>query len=70
MNVHKLRGKMVEKQVTVVAAAEYIGIDKSTFYRKMDSQTFTIKEANLITKLLELTSEEAMLIFFNKTVAW
>lgn len=62
----KLRGKMVEKNVSVEYLAEKLCVDKSTLYRRLErkGETFTIKEANIITTELKLTKEEAVAIFF------
>lgn len=71
VNVLKLRGKMVEKEVNVAELAKRIGVDTSTLYRKLNAaeESFTIKEANLITKELDLSKEEAVEIFFAHDVA-
>lgn len=71
VNVNKLRGKIVEKGSNIADLAGNIGIDKATFYRKMaqNGETFSIKEANLICKKLELNSNEAVSIFFSDLVA-
>ncbi|MEC1024399.1 helix-turn-helix domain-containing protein [Bacillus paralicheniformis] len=71
VNVNKLRGKIVENGMSIGELAKKIGIDRSTFYRKLNSngETFSIKEANLICDVLGLTSEEATVIFFNHSVA-
>lgn len=71
VDVKKLKGKIVEKGLNVEKVANSIGIDHSTFYRKLNGQgeTFTIKEANLICSTLELDRNEAMSIFFKGTVA-
>jgi DNA-binding Xre family transcriptional regulator len=71
VNINKLKGKIVEKELSVEKLAEKIGIDRSTLYRKMSNngETFTIKEANLICKVLELNIQEASNIFFNQNVA-
>lgn len=71
VNVNKLRGKMVEMQYTVEALAEEIGVDKSTLYRKFNDrgETFSIREASEIVKILGLSSSEAADIFFAHCVA-
>lgn len=70
MNINKLKGKIVEKEMTVALLAEKIGIDRSTLYRKLDNQTLTIKEVKKIVEILNLTLDEANSIFFNHLVAW
>lgn len=71
MNVNKLKGKIVENGLSIPELADKIGLDKSTLYRKLNSngETFTIKEANLIFIELKLTKNEAVDIFFNQKVA-
>lgn len=49
VNVSKLKGKIIERNTTQEALAKDIGIDKSTFYRKMKQNgSFSIQEVNLI----------------------
>lgn len=63
---NKLLGKIREKALTQKDVAERIGIDESTFYRKLkkNGQTFTIEEAYKISKILDLTNYESIDIFF------
>ncbi len=71
VNVNKLKGKIVENQTSVKELSDAIGVDESTFYRKLRSggEPFTIGEADQIAKLLELTKDEATSIFFSQYVA-
>ena len=71
MNVNKLRGKIVEKGYNVERLANEVGMDKSSLYRKLNNkgETLTIREANLICEVLELSTEEAVAIFFTGNVA-
>ena len=70
VDVSKLKGKIVERNTTQEELASKIGIDKSTFYRKMKQNgNFSIKEVNLIVSTLNLSKDEAMSIFFSDTVA-
>ena len=68
VNVNKLRGKIVENGLNMSTLAIKLGIDRSTLYRKVNSEgdKLTIKEANEIVELLNLDSKEAMTIFFWK----
>ena len=70
-NMMKLKGKIVEKGFNVGRLAEAIGLDSSTFYRKLsnDGLTISIGEANKIVETLKLNSNEAMSIFFADYVA-
>lgn len=71
INVNKLKGKMVENGINADTLSSLIGIDRSTFYRKLNNhgETFTVKEVNLICKHLKLSKDEAMDIFFTNFVA-
>mgnify|MGYP000855214569 CR=1 FL=1 len=71
VNINKLKGKIVEKELTIEKLAEKIGLDRSTLYRKIssDGETFSIREANLICGELGLTGREATEIFFSQYVA-
>ena len=71
VNVNKLKGKIVEKGTTIEKLAIQIGIDRSTMYRKMNTngENFSIKEADLIVKSLGLSKDDAVTIFFNQFVA-
>lgn len=64
MRANKLKGKIIERGFNVEQVAEMIGIDKATFYRKLnDFSKFTIGDALNIKDALHLTDQEAYLIF-------
>lgn len=71
VNVNKLKGKIVENGMSVQELAELVNIDKATFYRKLNAngETFLIREADAISKALNLTGEEVNAIFFSQYVA-
>lgn len=71
ININKLKGKIVERGMNISILANEIGIDRSTLYRKIknNGDDISIKEANLIVKVLNLTIDEANAIFFNQIVA-
>lgn len=71
VNINKLKGKMVECGMNVEKLSDKIGVDKSTLYRKLSTngENFTIKEANLIARELNLTYSEVNSIFFANEVA-
>lgn len=70
VNVQRLKGLIVEKGTTQQAVADSIGIDRSTFYRKMkNGGSFSLEEAGLIAENVPLTGNEAMEIFFADFVA-
>lgn len=67
MDIEKLKAKIVEKNTTVEEVAKAAGMDRSTFYRKMqpENKGFTVGEAKLIASELKMTSEEASAIFYS-----
>ncbi len=71
VNINKLKGKIVECGINVSELAAAIGVDRATIYRKMSSEgeNFTIKEADLIAKKLNLNCDEVNAIFFSQYVA-
>lgn len=71
VNTNKLKGKIVECGMTVSDLAEIVGIDRATFYRKLNinGENFTIKEADNISKALNLSLFEVNAIFFSQYVA-
>ena len=70
-NVSILKGKIVEKNVTQEAVADDIGMDRSTFYRKMknEGKQFTVEEIQKLRKILELSNDDIIKIFFTQEVA-
>jgi len=71
VNINKLKGKLVEKGLSVAQLAERMGINKATMYRKLENGGLglSVKDANLIVEILSLSLQEAMEIFFAKKVA-
>lgn len=70
VNTQKLKGIIVEKGTTQQAVADSVGIDRSTFYRKMkNGGSFSLDEAALIAKAIPLSNSEAIAIFFADFVA-
>lgn len=70
VNVNKLRGKIVERGMSVESVAQKMGIHKSTFYRKMAGHCpVTIQDADMLVRILDLDCEEAKAIFFSQFVA-
>lgn len=69
MNERKLKAKLVEKGISVETISHKIGINPSTFYRKIKSDSFTIAEVRIIIEVLQLTYDEIMDIFFSDIVA-
>lgn len=71
VNIRKLKGKIVECGINVEELADKIGMDRSTLYRKLSAngENFTIKDADSISKALDLTYAEVNAIFFSQFVA-
>lgn len=64
LRVNKLKGKITEKGFTVATISAKIGMAPSTFHRKLAKNTFSLEEAEAISRTLELSHEEAIDIFF------
>lgn len=63
-DMNKLRGKMVEKSVTVKSLAEALGINAATLYRRLKNpDEFTVGNVKFIAEVLQLTAEEVEYIF-------
>ena len=71
VNINKLRGKITENGLSVKDLADNLEMDRSTLYRKMNSEgdTMTISDAMKISKVLNLTLEDVNSIFFSDFVA-
>lgn len=67
-NADKLKATLKEKGMSIEEVSKLIGIDKSTFYRKLasDGATFTIGEVDKMSKALSLTVDEINAIFFRQ----
>ena len=69
-NLKKLKAKFVENDVTVEQAANFLKIDASTLYRRLNGDSkFLIDEGEKLAQLLHLSGEEALSIFFAEIVA-
>lgn len=67
MKTQMLKGKIVEAGTTIEAIAAAIGVNRSTFYRKMKNKgnTFTVEEMNKIVAAIPLSKSDAAAIFFD-----
>ena len=66
MNINKLKGKIVEKDMSVETLAARIGINKSSLYRKLNNyEKITIGEAVKMKEALEMNDAEAYEIFLS-----
>lgn len=66
INIAKLKGAIVENGTTQEEVAKAIGMDRSTFYRKMKNESFTIGEAKKIADNVPLSDELAIEIFLER----
>jgi hypothetical protein len=64
LKINKLKAKIIEKSTTIEELSKKIGINKSTFHRKMRNNSFFVNEVDMIAKELQLTAEEISDIFF------
>jgi len=64
-NMDMLRGKMAELKLSPEDMAQAIGVDPSTFYRKIKAEgiSFTVGQMHKIVDVLHLSREEAASIF-------
>jgi len=71
VNVNKLKGKLVERGMSIADLAEKMGINVATLYRKLGNGGLglSVKDANLIVDILSLSLQDAMEIFFAQKVA-
>ncbi len=71
VNVDKLRGRMVEYKINADKMAKIIGVNRATFYRKLENagEAFTVREVNVIAKALNLDFNELNAIFFSEIIA-
>lgn len=64
MNIKKLRGKMVENDISVEQLADHLGYHHSTMYRKLNEpENITIGDALKIKDYVSLSTEDAVEIF-------
>ena len=69
LDVQKLKGKIIEKGKNVESVSADLGINPTTFYRKMKNNSFEIREVDKLARILSLNSKEATAIFFSDSVA-
>ena len=71
VNVTRLREAMKQKSISPESAAKEIGMDVSTFYRRLERQgsTFTVEEVEKLSALLGLNPWTLQEIFFDRQLA-
>ena len=62
VNTAKIKGLIVEREMTQAQVAQALGIADDTFYRKMRAGTFTTDEAYKLIQLLNI--ENPAEVFF------
>lgn len=63
VDVNKLNGKIVEQRTTKEALADAIGVDRSTFYRRLKANKLLVEDMHKICRALDLSRTDAMEIF-------
>ena len=65
VDMAKIRGRMAEMKLSPEDMAKEIGVDPSTFYRKIKAEgvNFTVGQMHKIVAVLRLSKEEAASIF-------
>lgn len=67
MNKGLLVDRILEKGIDLSKLAGLLGIDKMTLYRKISNrESFTIREAEILKDILDLTNLEALEIFLDR----
>lgn len=70
MNAKLLKSQIVLKGEKVPNLANYLGISKSAFYRKLNKKSeFTRSEISTLIHLLDIEKEKAFEIFFDDYVS-
>lgn len=70
INVNLLKSKLALINKTISSLAEDLGMNKSTFYRKVKGESdFTRKEISDIVIILDLNYQDMCAIFFAREVA-
>lgn len=68
INIQKLKGKMAEENISANELSNAIGVNKTTFYRKLreGGGKFTVEQIQGIATKLSMTPNEAMNIFLGQ----
>lgn len=69
IDVNKLKSKAVAKGKTLEGLALDLGVDRTTFYRRLRNCTLRIGDIHKLIEVLDLTSEETIDIFLSRRVA-
>lgn len=68
VNIDRLKAALQDRNVTIEQASEHIGINPSTFYRKISrkGEKFTVQEVGKLAELLNMSANTMQEIFFDK----
>lgn len=70
LNINDLNAEIARCSLSIPKLAELIGMDKKTLYSRIKGETaFKQPEIALISKVLNLSSEKILAIFFADTVS-
>ena len=71
VNVNKLQEALRARSVSIEAAAEALGIDRATFYRRLsrNGAKFTVEEVAKLSAMLHLSANDMQDIFFDAELA-
>lgn len=70
MNMSELKAAMARKNISIPQLADLLKISKKTLYTRFSGETdFNLSEIKNISKILELSNEDIMIIFFANKVA-
>lgn len=70
MNINMLRAQIALKGKKISDITKLLKISKSAIYRKLNGKSdFTRKEILLLINFLEISTDEAMRIFFDEKVS-
>lgn len=71
VNVDRLREALAKEGVTVEQAAQAVGVDRATLYRRLaaNGARFTLDEVEKLANLLNLSRTDMERIFFDRELA-
>lgn len=71
VNISKLRDALAARSITYEEAAKAIGIDRATFYRRIEraGSKFTVEEVVKLSQLLNMDGQTMQEIFFDNELA-
>lgn len=71
MNILKLKAVIKQRDLSIAQVSDMMGINPSTFYRKLNSNgdNFTVSELQVLKNILSIDNDEAITIFFSNKLA-